>query len=479
MLIRLIIVVAIFSIGFAQKKKKKNPKDIPLIIFPGKDTITVGEFEYAYQKNNGGYEEAKKHSIEDYKKYIDLFVTYKRKVLYAEDIGLDTTPDFKKELNNYVKQLSQGYLVDKETEEKLFKEALERAKTEVLASHIMIKLPPNASPTDTLKAYNKLLAIRDSIVKHGKSFEEMALKYSQDPSVKYNKGNLGYFSVFDMVYEFENAAYNTPVGEVSMPFRTRYGYHIVKVNKKIPLQDKKRASHIVVRWGPIYAAKTKEEAKKRIYEVYNKLKNGEDFEELAKKYSDDPRTARIGGDLGFARLIPELDSAKRALKLNEVSKPFLSPFGYHILKVTDVKPAPSQKELERIVRSKLKHSERIKIAKRNFIKKLKQQYGYTLNKVEWNKFLEYAKTKYFAPGITADSLPDEIKNLVLVEFKNVNGKITGKDLWEFKSKKFRFTRVSPENAAKLDLEELVEKKLFEYETQRLPQKYPEYKYLYN
>ena len=476
MKIRIILLLALLFGVYAQKKKK-NPKDVPLIIFPNKDTISVGEFEYAYQKNNGGYEAAKKHSLEDYKKYIDMFVAYKRKVLYAHDIGLDTTKNFKKELNDYVKQLSQGYLVDKETNEKLLQEAIKRSKTEILASHIMIKISPNAKPEDTLRAYQKLLSIRDSIVKHGKSFEEMALKYSQDPTVKYNKGNVGYFTVFDMVYPFENAAYNTKEGEVSMPFRTQYGYHIVKVHKKLPVQPKKRTSHIIVRWGPSYAAKTKEEAEKRINEIYKKLQNGADFAELAKKYSDDPRTAQLGGDLGYNRLIPEMDSVKKTLKLNEISKPFLSPFGYHILKVTDIKPLPSEDELRRGLANQLKHSPRVKIAKEKFIQKLKAELGYSFHKIEWYKFLEYAKKNYFMRGITPDSLPDDIKNLVLAEFNDT--KITAKDLWEYKNSKFRLTHEIAEVAAKKDLDELVEKKLLEYETKRLPYKYPDYKYLYN
>ena len=187
------------------------------------------------------------------------------------------------------------------------------------------RLGENASPADTLKAYQEVLAYRDSIINHGKDFGEMAKKYSGDPSAQTNGGDLGYFSAFDMVYPFENAAYNTESGQVSQPVRTRFGYHILKVNDKIKSSGTKRVAHIIVRVGDRYSAKTEEQAQKRIDEIYEKLNQGVDFAELAGQYSDDPSSANRGGDLGTNRLLPEMEDLKLKLEEGEISKPFTTP----------------------------------------------------------------------------------------------------------------------------------------------------------
>ncbi len=473
----LFLLVCLFAGNFAFSQKHKNRAEIPLLIFPHRDTVTLGEFEYAYQKNNGGYEEAKKHSKDQYKEYVNLYILFKRKVLAAEDAGLDTLAKFQEEYESYARQLSKGYLADNEEKEKMLQEAIERSQEEIAASHILLRISPNARPEDTLKKYNLALAIRDSVLKHGKSFEEMALKYSQDPSVKINKGFLGYFTVFDMVYPFETAAYNTHVGEISMPVRTEYGYHLVFVKDRRPGQSKKRASHIIVRWGPVYEAKTKEEAERRIMDIYDRLEKGESFEELAKKYSDDPRTASRGGDLGFARLIPELDSAKQVTPVGKHSKPFLSPFGYHILKVTDEQKLPEGEALRKLIRNKLTNSGRLKFAEKKYLQTLRKKYHLKYYDENIKALKNASGDKYYNGKFTVDSLPHKVRNLILAEFDG--GSVSVADLFAFKQQQFRFSKMPLEATIRKDLEALLDNKLLEYERSLLPSRYPEYKYLLN
>ncbi len=457
------------------QKKNANKDEVPLLIFPHRDTVTVGEFEFAYRKNNGETRLSKKELAKRYKEYVDLYVLFKRKVLAAEDAGLDTMPKFKQEYDAYEKQLSKGYLTDNEAKEKMLREAMERSQEEIAASHILIRVSPNASPEDTLKKYKLMLAIRDSVLKHGKSFEEMAMKYSQDPSVKINKGYLGYFTVFDMVYPFETAAYNTRVGEISMPVRTEFGYHLIYVKDRRPGQNKKRASHIIVRWGPVYEAKTREEAERKIMDIYNRLEKGEDFAELAKEFSDDPRTASRGGDLGFARLIPELDSAKQVTPVGKYSKPFLSPFGYHILKVTDEQKLPEGDALKKLIKNKLNNSDRLKYTRKSYMQKLRKNYNLKYYEENIDKIIEASGTKYPTGKFTIDSLPQNLRDLPLAEFQG--GKITARDLFAFKQNQFRFAKLTPEQFLRQDLEKLIDNRLLEYERKQLPKKYPEYKYL--
>jgi len=226
----------------------------PVLLDFDKEDVTKAEFERVYQKNNGGYAQAKNHTTEQFQEYLDLYINFKRKVFEAEDNGLDTTRAFKQEFETYRRQLAQPYLPAKEVEDKLVKEAYERSLYTVKASHLLVNVSETATPADTLAAYNRIMSYRDSIVSGEKDFAYMAEKYSEDPSAKENKGNLGYFSAFSMVYPFETAAYSTNVGEVSMPARTRYGYHLIYVADKLKSGGTKRASHIIIRVGERFSA---------------------------------------------------------------------------------------------------------------------------------------------------------------------------------------------------------------------------------
>ena len=219
---------------------------------------------------------------------MQLFINFKLKVKEAEELGLDTTSDFKSELEGYRKQLAQPYLTDNEVNDKLLKEAYDRSKTDVRASHILIKLDPSALPKDTLKAYNTIIALRNKILK-GEDFAKAAKESSQDPSAKDNGGDLGYFTSMQMVYPFETVAYNTNVGEISMPVRTRFGYHIIKVYDKRPASGQILVEHIMIKQAHGATAEDSINAKKKVDEIYLKVKAGENFEDLARQPYVPPR----------------------------------------------------------------------------------------------------------------------------------------------------------------------------------------------
>jgi peptidyl-prolyl cis-trans isomerase SurA len=169
----------------------------------------------------------------------------------------------------------------------------ERLKEEVKASHILIMVEPDASPADTLKAYTRIVDIRNKILQ-GEDFAAAAIAYSEDKSAKVNQGSLGYFSSLQMVYPFETAAYQTPVGQVSLPVRTRYGYHILKVFDRRPARGEVEVSHIMIRTSD---EKDLSKAKNTIFTIYEQLQAGVKWEELCKQYSEDPATKDSGGKL--------------------------------------------------------------------------------------------------------------------------------------------------------------------------------------
>jgi len=242
------LLVAFLLVGtlFAQ-----NNNDILLKV--GSENITKGEFINAYQKNN----DLSKATEKDLREYLDLYVKYRMKVQEAQLQKLDTSAAFVRELASYEEQSAQQYLIDTEVSEQILDEAFERSKFQVRASHILIRCDANASPKDTLAAYHKIMQIREKI-KNGMDFNEAAFQYSEDQSARDyknphsnriqrgNRGELGYFSVLEMIYPFECAAFSTPVGEVSMPIRTQFGYHLVYVQERVPAMSKIYVSQLFI-----------------------------------------------------------------------------------------------------------------------------------------------------------------------------------------------------------------------------------------
>lgn len=348
--------------------------DVVLTI--GEEEITKEDFLHGFYKNKTDDSSFVKSEMDE---YLDLYINFKLKVKEAEALGLDTLKDFLKEYEGYKKQLTESYLVDKNVSEQLIKEAYERMQEEVKASHILIELSPDAIPEDTLKAYNKILKLKERAEK-GESFEDLAKQFSNDPSAKKNNGNLGYFSALKMVYSFESAAYNTKVGEISMPVRTRFGYHIIKVIDKRKSTGEWRVAHIMIRSGKDADSLTLASNQKLINEIYGKIESGEDFGNLARTYSDDTGTKRSGGILPWFRsnAYPEIFESNCFSLANDgdYSKPFKTEYGFHIVKRLEVRENPSFEESKTRIERKVSKDSRSKVTKQVTYKRLLKEYSF-------------------------------------------------------------------------------------------------------
>lgn len=229
------ILTLIFSVAYGQKD--------PIILKVNGEKITKSEFLQIYLKNNPNpkYDQA---SMDE---YMDLFKKFKLKVIEAEALGYDTIPKLKREFEGYKRQLAIPYLIDSAQNDSLVREAYFRTLNEVRCSHILVKLDPSATPADTLAAYNRILALKARIDK-GEDFASVAKMKngSDDPSAATNGGDLGYFTAFQMVYPFEDMAYKTAVGTVSAPFRTRFGYHILKTTGLRPSRGSIKTAHLMI-----------------------------------------------------------------------------------------------------------------------------------------------------------------------------------------------------------------------------------------
>lgn len=323
--------------------------------------IPKSEFEYIYNKNKS-VATGESKSLDE---YVDMFINYKMKIIEAKRENYDDKQNYLSEYDKYAKQLVIPFIRDEETEDALLQEALERKKESRLVSHILIKVKNDA---DSIKALKEINSIYDELQK-GMDFSEAAKKYSQCPSSA-NGGSLGYIDVFSTVYPFETAAYNTSVGKYSKPIRTEYGYHIVKVFDVKPNYKARRVSHILI-------MNDKSGYDKRADSIFVLAKDGMDFEKLAKLYSEDSRTAKRGGDLGFVEEsgypTEFVKGVKNIAKVGDIVK-IGTAFGIHIVKLTEGKEYETIADCPDLA-ERMKQSDRMVYSTKAFEEKLKQKYG--------------------------------------------------------------------------------------------------------
>ncbi len=346
----------------------------PAIETLGAFPVPTSEFAYVYKKNNSTAPDyGTRQSVTD---YLTLYTNFRLKVLDAEKQGLDTTRAFNRELDGYRQQLAQPYLTEKGVTDQLVREAYSRMSQEVNASHILIRVAPDASPADTLAAYQKVVALRQRVA-GGEDFTNLARLTSEDPSAKENGGKLGYFTAMQMVYPFENAAYATPVGQVSKPIRTRFGYHIIKVNDRRPAQGEIKVAHLMVRITPQAPKADSATAHKKINELYGRLRKGEDWNKLVAQFSEDPGSAPNGGELppfGTGRMIPSFEEAAFKLqKPGEMAPPVQTPYGWHIIKLIEKQPVPEFSAMETTLKSKVAKDSRSELNRTAFLKRIRQE----------------------------------------------------------------------------------------------------------
>ncbi|HKK82137.1 MAG TPA: peptidylprolyl isomerase, partial [Prolixibacteraceae bacterium] len=381
--------------------------------------FTVDEYQRIYQKNNSQL--SNENDIMSPKEYLDLFINYKLKVIEAKNQGLDTAQSFVNELQGYRKELSVPYMTDVTLTRKLIEDAYYRTTHPVRASHILIKVEKDASPADTLKAYNKAMEIRGKFTSGEETFKKLAVEFSQDPSAKQNMGDLGYFKAFNMVTPFENAAYNTPVGDVSLPVRTNFGYHLIYVTDKKESKGQVKVAHIMKMFPDVndVAPNTDIKFKALTDSLYNELLNGADFGEMVQKHSDDKSTVSKKGEMRFIdqtfRVHKFADAAFELENIGDIHKPIRSAFGWHIIKLIDKKEPPKFEDIENELTRKIKNDpERSKHSKTSFYNKLKDDYNFERN----SHNIEIFKTLMEGKD-TVKSIDKTTADLVLFEFNNI------------------------------------------------------------
>ena len=341
---------------------QNNSNDILFTI--GDDSVNTKEFLRVYNKN---LDLITDNSQKDIDNYLQLYIDYKLKVLEAYDKKYDKKESYISDLNKYSTQLASNYLFDKNSQDSMLNEAYLRTKTEIKASHILIRI--EEQDLDTLDIYNKLISYREDFKNYDLSY--LIKKYHDGKNIFVE--DLGYFSAFKMIYSFESKAYETKVGDISMPFRTRFGFHVLKV-------EDKRESLGEVNVGHIMLSKDNNNSQSKINSLYDSIIRGDNFESFAKKYSDDKNSSSVGGRLkpftsGQLNSLPFEKAAFDLTEINEISKPIETKFGWHILKLYSKSKLSSFKEMESSLLKKVKNNSRSSVISNSFYKKLLNKYS--------------------------------------------------------------------------------------------------------
>jgi len=448
----------------------------PVLFSFGDNNVRLSEFDYVYKKNNVNDENA--YSKESLEEYLNLYINFRLKVKEAESLGMDTVKAIRDELKGYRDQLAKSYMQDKGVSEKLLLEAYDRMKWEVRASHILIKVAGEGLPADTLKAHKLAGEIRKRILK-GEDFEKLAREFSSDPSVKDNGGDIGYFTVMQTVYPFETAAYTTEVGKVSDAVRTKFGYHLVKVIDKRPAQGRINVAHILMKIPENATPEQLAEAKKKADDVMQRIKNGEPFDELARKYSDDKLSAGKGGvlpEFSTGKMVFEFEKAAFALqKDGDVSEPVKTEYGYHIIKRISKPGIQSYDEAKVDLKKRVERDSRNTMATHVLVDRIKKEYNFKENPKNKDTFFNIVENELAAPKI-------EMPNKEGLEKKPLFD-LAGKTYSQLDFANF----IEAQQSKKRDglpykiysdlYEKFVDKTCLDYQDSQLEGKYPEFKML--
>ena len=470
---------------FANAQSKLDKQVLMTI---GDQDVTAKEFCDVYYKNNLKSDVIEKKSVDE---YLELFTTFRMKVMEAERMKLDTSAKFQKELAGYRKQLAKPFMSSDDITDELIQEAYQRKLKDIRASHILVRCDKNALPSDTLKAYNKAMEIRKKALAKDADFGALADQYSDDPSAKGmkatdqtparpgNHGDLGYFTVFDMVYPFETGAYNTKEGDISMPVRSDFGYHIIKVHSITDAMGSVQAAHIFLQLPFDAPAEDEAAMKQKADNIYKELmaQNGKNWNEMVKQYSDDKGTVSRNGALSsftVSRIVPEFIEACKSLEIDQIAKPVRTNYGYHIIKLLSKSGVGSFEKESNGLSERIEKDQRSKKSEEVVLKQVKNEYKFKQNDKNLEAFMATIDStilrKAYEPAADVDL------NATLFSLENNPTKV--KDFVAYIKEKMTMQKyVTPDTYAYQLYESFCNETILDYADAHLEDKYPEFKAL--
>lgn len=483
--LKMFLLVAFVMPTLCLSAQSKLNKKVLMTI--GDQPVTVKEFNDVYTKNNLKGDVVEKKTVDE---YLDLYATFRMKVMEATEMKLDTSAKFQKELAGYRKQLAKPFLSSDDISDELLQEAYQRKLKDIRASHILIRCDKHALPSDTLKAYNKAMDIRKKALK-GDDFGELAVRYSEDPSAKDmkatettpfrkgNRGDLGYFSVFDMVYPFETGAYNTKAGEISMPVRSDFGYHIIKVESVTDAMGTIQAAHIFLQLSADASAEDEAAMKTKADNIYQELmdQEGKNWNEAVSNYTDDRGTVSRGGALSnftVSRIVPEFIEVCKSIEINEIAKPVRTSYGYHIIKLLGKSGVGSFEKESKGLTERIEKDMRSKKSEEVVLRQVRKEYNFKANDKNIEAFMATADSTILNAAYEPSSEVKMDATLFTIDGKAI--KVS--ELVDYiKEKQMPQKYVTAPTYAYQLYETFANEKVMTYADEHLEEKYPEFKAL--
>lgn len=424
-----LIIISLITVIVACSSKKKI-----VLAEIGDEKLYLHEYEDQFLKTTNNIDSARNKSMEEKKDFLDLLIKFRLKVRDARDRGLLNAPEIQQDLNEYKKNFVSTFLIDKEVVEPNIKQLYERKKYEVRASHILVNLSQTATVEDSLKAYQKADLILKKL--EDEDFETVARTMSDDKTAQQNGGDLYYFTGGMTVEEFEEVVYELNVGEITKePVRTMFGLHIVKLTDKRNRNDGIRASHILIQDKKDSLGNITDSVGtlNRAIEILKRIKNGEDFATVAKEVSEDPGSKDNGGDLGFfdrRRMVQPFDSAAFSLEVGEVSDLVRTPFGWHIIKLTEIKEFSPFEEQKETLKTEFKRGQMFRAAYTKYMESAREDYNFVIDP-SGLKFLltKFDSTKTINEANVDSLFTGEDRKVVLATFKD--GQIIVEDMVQY------------------------------------------------
>jgi len=451
----------------------------PVLFEVADDAVHLSEFTYIYEKNNADNADYSKESLNE---YLELYKKFKLKVKRAKAIGLDTVQALNEELAGYRSQLAKSYLKDKEISERLVTQVMDRMEQDVEVSHIFVSASPRARKESIEAAEQKIADIYDKVQENdGEYFETMAQTLSEDKISSKKGGRLGYYTapLPDGFYNFENAMYETEVGKVSKPIRSKMGFHILKVSDKRPARGQLEISHILIRKEKSASINTKDQI--LADSVYNLVKDGRSFENMAAKFSDDLKTKSNGGYLGFFGINQyEASFENAAFGLAEdgdVSRPIQTKLGYHIIKRISKRDNSDKEKLKKRIENRIRKDDRFAIAEEKLLEDVKKQAGFREEKLTLKRFTTALNSDFYSYKWEQPSFNDNLNLFTLGEETYTLNDFASYVKTNIRER-LKFSKNKPVQEAGEEMyDSFLKEKVMAYEESNLEKKYPDFKSL--
>lgn len=445
------------------------------ILFKVEDIdVPVSEFMYIYEKNNRAGADYSEFSLRE---YLDLYAKFKLKVVKARELQLDTISSLETELEGYRSQLAKSYLNDREVVDRLTLEAYERKQKDIHVAHIFFRVPANAPENVERSVYDQAMKAYER-VKAGEDFAQLVKELTSDRTTRDNGGDLGYLTAMlpGGFYAMETTMYELGEGEVSKPVRTTIGYHVLKKLGERPARGKVEISHILARVNDNNSDEVA--ALSKISGLHKKLVAGENFEDLAREYSDDDKTAKRGGYIGKVGINaydPGFEEAAFSLEnAGDFSEPIRSKVGWHIIKLVRKVEMGTYEEEKRKLEAAMAGDERMEIAREEMLKRIKDDSGFRVDSVSLKMFTGNLGEDFHTFKWSKPKMPPQD----LIAFKDGSTRTTD-DFGDYLINNARLRmraqgNQAPEETAMDLFGQFANDACLSYEEKHLSEKYPEF-----